>query len=146
MARQVLLGQEMEVRPRREPGLRQERGCEHGTAPVYIPCRSSCFLTDVREGETSICFSSYLSTHWLVLVCVLTPDQTHNLGYLTNSNPLSHQPGLPLVIHQCCLSASVYCSHLQASLHLHVGPAPGSGQLHLWEQHSANASRGLGSQ
>ena len=30
--------------------------------------------------ETSICCFTYLSNHWLILVCALTRDQTHNLG------------------------------------------------------------------
>ena len=33
----------------------------------------------VRERETSVCCSTYSCTHWLILVCVLTRDQTHNL-------------------------------------------------------------------
>ena len=33
-----------------------------------------------EERETSICCSIYLRIHWLILVCALTRDQTHNLG------------------------------------------------------------------
>ena len=33
------------------------------------------------EGDISICFSTYLCIHWLILVCALTGDQTCNLGY-----------------------------------------------------------------
>ena len=37
-----------------------------------------------RERETSICCSTYLCTHWLILVCALTltGDGTHILGAL----------------------------------------------------------------
>ena len=35
-----------------------------------------------REEETVICCSTYLCIHWLILVCVLTRDQTCNLGVL----------------------------------------------------------------
>ena len=33
-----------------------------------------------RERETSICCSTYLCIHWLILVCALTGDRTRNLG------------------------------------------------------------------
>ena len=35
-----------------------------------------------REGERErlICFSTYLCIYWLLLVCALTRDRTHNLG------------------------------------------------------------------
>ena len=33
-----------------------------------------------REKETSIWCSTYWDTHWLILVCALTRDWTHNLG------------------------------------------------------------------
>ena len=29
-----------------------------------------------------MCCSTYLCIHWLILVCALTGDQTHNLGVL----------------------------------------------------------------
>ena len=32
-----------------------------------------------REGEMSICCSTYLCTHWLILACALTGDRTCNL-------------------------------------------------------------------
>ena len=35
-----------------------------------------------RERETLICCSTYLCIHWLILVCTLTGDWTHNLGTL----------------------------------------------------------------
>ena len=35
-----------------------------------------------RERETSICSSTYLCIHWLILVCALTWDWTCNLGIL----------------------------------------------------------------
>ena len=34
------------------------------------------------ERETSICFSTHLCIHWLILVCALTEDQTCKLGLL----------------------------------------------------------------
>ena len=38
-----------------------------------------------------MCCSTYLCIHWLILVCVLTRDQTHNLGTLGRcSNHLSY--------------------------------------------------------
>ena len=61
------------------------------------------FLETERKGEreterkknTSICCSSYLFIHSLILVCALTEDQTHNLGVLEErSNQLSNWPGL----------------------------------------------------
>ena len=33
-----------------------------------------------RERETSICCSTYLCIHWLILVCALARDGTHNLS------------------------------------------------------------------
>ena len=33
-------------------------------------------------GETSVCGSTYLCIHWLIVVCVLIDDRTHNLGVL----------------------------------------------------------------
>ena len=33
-----------------------------------------------RKRETFICCSTYLGTHWLILVCALTGDGTHDLG------------------------------------------------------------------
>ena len=42
------------------------------------------------RGETSICCSTYLCIHWLLLILVLTRDWTHNLGVLGRcSNQLS---------------------------------------------------------
>ena len=35
-----------------------------------------------RDKEISVCCSIYSCIHWLFLVCVLTSDQTHNLGAL----------------------------------------------------------------
>ena len=35
-----------------------------------------------KEKETLICCSTYLLIHWLILVCVLTGDETRNLGPL----------------------------------------------------------------
>ena len=32
-----------------------------------------------RERGTSICCSTYVRIRWLLLVCALTKDQTHNL-------------------------------------------------------------------
>ena len=44
-----------------------------------------------REKETSICCSSYFCIHWLILLCALTRDQTHNLGVLgRRSNQMSY--------------------------------------------------------
>ena len=38
-----------------------------------------------------ICSSTYLYIHWLILICALTGDQTHNLGVLgQHSNQLNH--------------------------------------------------------
>ena len=39
-----------------------------------------------RKRETSICCSTYLCIHWLILTCALTGDQTHNLGVSGCSN------------------------------------------------------------
>ena len=53
------------------------------------------FLREGEEGggETSICCFTYLHIHWLLLVCVLSRDWTHNPGILGQcSNPLSHLP------------------------------------------------------
>lgn len=33
-----------------------------------------------REGGEEICCYTYLCVHWLSLVCILTGDQTQNLG------------------------------------------------------------------
>ena len=33
-----------------------------------------------RDRETSICCSTGLCVHWLILVCALTGDRTPNLG------------------------------------------------------------------
>ena len=35
-----------------------------------------------RERETSVCCSTHLCIHWLILVWALTGDRTHNLGVL----------------------------------------------------------------
>ena len=35
-----------------------------------------------RGKERSICFSTYLCSHWFILVCVLARDQTSKLGIL----------------------------------------------------------------
>ena len=44
-----------------------------------------------RERETSICCSTYLCIHWLILVCTLTRDRTHNLdAWGQCSNQLSY--------------------------------------------------------
>ena len=56
-----------------------------------------------RERERSIC-SAYLYIHWLLLVCALTGDRTHNLGVWGggHSNQLSYKANaiidLPLLI------------------------------------------------
>ena len=42
-----------------------------------------------RERETLVCCSPYLCIHWLIFVCALTGDQTHNLG---TSGQRSTQP------------------------------------------------------
>ena len=45
----------------------------------------------VREKRTLICCSTYLCIHWLIPICALTRDQTHNLGVLGQcSNQLSY--------------------------------------------------------
>ena len=47
-----------------------------------------------RERERLICCSTYFCIHWLILVCVLTGDRTHNLGKsVWLSNQLSTRPG-----------------------------------------------------
>ena len=44
-----------------------------------------------REREASICCSTYLYIHWLILICFLTRDETCNLGVLGQySNQLSY--------------------------------------------------------
>ena len=44
-----------------------------------------------REREISICCSTYLCMHLLILTCALTRDQSHNLGVLgLCSNQLSY--------------------------------------------------------
>ena len=44
-----------------------------------------------EEQETLICYSTYLCIHWLILICTLTEDQTHNLGLSGQcSNQLSY--------------------------------------------------------
>ena len=44
-----------------------------------------------REKETVICCSTYLCIHWLIPVCALMRDQTHNLGiWEWCSNQLSY--------------------------------------------------------
>ena len=48
-------------------------------------------LTDFRKRETSICYSTYLYIHWLILVCALTWNQTRNLVISgQRSNQLSY--------------------------------------------------------
>ena len=48
-----------------------------------------------RESETSICCSTYLFIHWLILVCALTRDWTCNLGVIgQHSNQLSTCQGM----------------------------------------------------
>ena len=39
----------------------------------FIDCKE-------REKKRSSCCSIYLCTHWLLFICALTRDQTHNLG------------------------------------------------------------------
>ena len=40
-----------------------------------------------RERERRlICCSTYLCIHWLIFICALTGDQTHNLGVLRQSS------------------------------------------------------------
>ena len=41
-------------------------------------CFKKLFTDFIERGE--ICFSTYLCIHWLILVCALTGDRTHNLG------------------------------------------------------------------
>ena len=42
-------------------------------------------------GGTLICGSTYLCIHWLILLCALTGDQTHDFGILgQHSNQLSY--------------------------------------------------------
>ena len=50
-------------------------------------------------GDTSICCSTYLCIHWLILVCApTTKDQTHNLGISGQcSNQLSYKARARLV-------------------------------------------------
>ena len=44
-----------------------------------------------RDTERSICCSTYLCIHWLILICSLTGDQTCNLGVSRQcSNQLSY--------------------------------------------------------
>ena len=35
-----------------------------------------------REIERSICYSTYLCIHWLILACALTGEGTHNFALL----------------------------------------------------------------
>ena len=57
--------------------------------PPSLPPFLPSFLS---EKETSICQSTYLRIHWLILVCALTRDQTCNLGVSgQHSNQLSYQ-------------------------------------------------------
>ena len=45
----------------------------------------------MKERETLICCFTYLSIHWLILVCALTRDCAHSLGTEgRRSNQLSH--------------------------------------------------------
>ena len=44
-----------------------------------------------RERETSVCCFTYLCTHWLLLICTCTRNQTCNLGiWGQRSNQLSY--------------------------------------------------------
>ena len=60
------------------------------------PLQSFFFLYSREEGgeretETLICCCTYLCVHWLILVCALTGDQTHNFGILgACSNQLNY--------------------------------------------------------
>ena len=48
------------------------------------------------EREREMCCSTLLPTHWLILVCALTRDRTHNLSISwDNTKQLSTQPELP---------------------------------------------------
>ena len=58
-------------------------------SPIYL------FSREREEGreieKQSICCSTYLCIHWLISVCALTGDRTHNLGALGwPSNLLSY--------------------------------------------------------
>ena len=51
----------------------------------FVPSlKINIFFERERERETSICFfmliHAYSCIHWLILVCALTKDRTHNLG------------------------------------------------------------------
>ena len=47
------------------------------------PFLKSVFVDFIQKGrETSICCSTHLCIHWLILSCALTQDWTHNFGVL----------------------------------------------------------------
>ena len=59
------------------------------------------------DRQTSICCSTYLCLYWLILVCALTRDQTHNLGVSRQcSNQLSYPARAELFLHDLPTSHS----------------------------------------
>ena len=65
------------------------------TPTIYLLIFYSLILE--RRGEThthtSICCSTYLCIYWLILVCALTRDQTHNLGISGQCSKTTELPG-----------------------------------------------------
>lgn len=49
--------------------------------PTFFLIYLSVFREGGGERESSICCSTYLCIHWLILTCTLARDGTHNLSY-----------------------------------------------------------------
>ena len=56
----------------------------------FLKKKKSIDFREGRERETLICCFTYLSIHWLILVCAPTGDRTLKLGYMGwSSNQLT---------------------------------------------------------
>ena len=81
-----------------------------------------------RQIDTPIYCSTYLCIHWLILVCALTRDQTHNLGVLGRcSNQLSHPVRASVTLFEVCSAMALsllteYCIHHQGNFRVFLQP------------------------
>ena len=83
---------------------------------------SSLILEREEERETSTCCSTYVCIHWLLIVCALTGDQTHNLSVLgQRSNKLSYPARALLFLPQPSCNCGQEVS-IPSSQHVHVCP------------------------
>ena len=85
-----------------------------------------------REREREICCSTYLCIHWLLLVCSLTWDLTHNLGiWGWHSNCLSYPARTDFSL-SVVLTTLTNLSFCPSNLKCHTSHIPNTCRISAW--------------